>query len=448
VVVAALCAVPFSATAAAEPPEADRWQGTAEQKVWGLMQVWGAVKYNFAFFEKVPGLDWDAVVRTAVHRVLDAPDQEEYYRRLDELTAVLHDGHTLVVSEWIRGDSYDNPPLEFEVVEDRIVLARTGDTEEIRAQGIRPGMELVAVGEGVPVRRWLRDHALRYYPGSTPQNGDAFGMFLFLRGPKSTRVTLALRDERGPTREVTLTRDSRNRDGSIFRPRIRDFPPLVETRMVSDGVAYLRIATFDDERVPAEVDAALDRLDLARLRGLVLDLRYNIGGDDSFAYPVVARLVDRPVAGLAWRTPEYHPAYASWGKAERPLRGGPVRIEPDPRRRYGGPLVVLVGANTMSTAEDFLVPLDASGRALIVGEPTAGTTGNPVNVPLPGGAVLRVCSLWCTYPDGREFVGRGISPHVVVRPTVAGIRAHRDEALERALGILDDWPAHRPTPTE
>jgi len=35
--------------------------------------------------------------------------------------------------------------------------------------------------------------------------------------------------------------------------------------------------------------------------------------------------------------------------------------------------------------------------------------------------------LRCTYPDGREFVGRGVEPDIVVHPTVAGIRANRDE---------------------
>ena len=118
-------------------------------------------------------------------------------------------------------------------------------------------------------------------------------------------------------------------------------------------------------------------------------------------------------------------------------------IEPDARKRYTGPLVILTGPNTMSTSEDFLVPLDYSGRALIVGEPTAGTTGNPVNVRLPGGAILRVCSLWSTYPDGREFVGRGIEPHVVVHPTVAGIRANRDEVLQKAVEVLGNWGAYQ-----
>jgi len=424
-------------------PDDEKWQDTREQRIWGLMQVWATVKHNFAFFDRLPNLDWDAAVRAAVPRVLDAPDQEEYYRRLGELTALLHDGHTLVVSPSFREGAFDGPPLEFQVVEGRIMLARTGDSDEVRSQDIQPGMELVAVGDGVPARNWLEENALRFYPGSTPQGGDAFGMYLFLRGPKNTTVTLALEDATRARRTVTVTRSSRNRDGTEFRLRIRDVSRLIESTTIDGGIAYLRLSTFDDERVVGEVNDELDRLDLGELRGMILDLRYNMGGDDRWAYPIVSRLVDRPVLGSTWTTPEYHPAYTSWGEAETPLHGDAVRIDPAEGKRYGGPLVVLTGPNTMSTAEDFIVPLDFSGRALIVGEPTAGTTGNPVNVVLPGGAVLRVCSLWSTYPDGREFVGRGISPDVVVHPTVAGLRAGRDEVLEKAIEVLGDWNGYR-----
>jgi len=440
---AAALLVATAISAQTTTPDDAEWQGTAEQKIWGLMQVWGTVKYNFAFFDRLPGLDWDAAVRAAMPRVLDAPDQEEYYRRLGELTALLHDGHTLVVSPSFRDGAYDSPPLEFQVVEGRIVLARAGDTDEIRALDIRPGMELVAVGDGIPARQWLQENALRYYPGSTTQNGEALGMFLFLRGPKGSTVTLTLEDASGADRTVTVTRNSQNRDGTVFRMRIRNFSPLIESKMMDGGIAYLRLSTFDDEQVVEEVNHELDRLDLAALRGMILDLRYNMGGDDRYAYPIVSRLVDRPVLGSTWSTPEYHPAYASWGQAETPLQGDAVRIDPAAARRYSGPLVILTGPNTMSTAEDFIVPLDDSGRALIIGEPTAGTTGNPVNVVLPGGAILRVCSLWSTYPDGREFVGRGITPDVVVHPTVAGLRANRDEVLEKAIEVLGSWSAYR-----
>lgn len=41
-----------------------------------------------------------------------------------------------------------------------------------------------------------------------------------------------------------------------------------------------------------------------------------------------------------------------------------------------------------------------------------------------------------SHGDGREFVGRGIQPHVVVHPTVSDFRAGRDTVLEAALREL------------
>jgi hypothetical protein len=423
--------------------ESQDWNGTPEQKVWGLMQVWGAVKHNFAFFDHVPDLDWDATVQAAIPGVLAADSKDDYYKLLNEIVSQLHDGHTFVVAPALRDGTEDSPPVEFQVIEDRIILVRAGDTDEIRSQNVRPGLELVAVGENVPARQYLHENALRYYSGSTKQGGEAFGMFLFLRGPKDSAVKLTLKDVAGATGTVTLTRNSATRDGSTFQFRIRDFSRLVESRAMGGGIAYLRLATFDDEGVPAAFDTALDRLDPARLKGMILDLRYNMGGDDGIAWPVLSRLIDRPVMGFTWKTREYLPAFASWGKAEAWYQGDTVSVGPSTRSRYTGPLVVLTDPNTMSTSEDFLVPLDYAGRALLVGEATAGTTGNPINVRLPGGAILRVCSLRCTYPDGREFVGRGVEPDIVVHPTVAGIRANRDEVLEKAIEVLRDWDGHK-----
>jgi len=297
--------------------------------------------------------------------------------------------------------------------------------------------------DGVPAAQYLQEHALRYYPGSTPAGGRAFGVFLFLRGPLHETVRLTLGNAAGAPRVVTVTRGERQRDGSPFRFRIRDASPSLETRRLAGGIVYLKLATFVDEALPAAFDSTLDRLDPARVGGMILDVRYNMGGNDNNAYPLVARLVEQPVLGSTWRTREYRPAFASWGQPETFYQGDTARIEPSERPHYRGPLVVLIGPNTLSTAEDFLVPLDFAGRALFVGEPTAGSTGNPVNVRLPGGGLLRVCSKRDLYPDGHEFIGRGIQPDVAVQPTAEGIRAGRDEVLDRAIEVLRDWPRYQ-----
>jgi len=40
------------------------------------------------------------------------------------------------------------------------------------------------------------------------------------------------------------------------------------------------------------------------------------------------------------------------------------------------------------------------------------------------------------FPDGTDFVGRGVQPDKLVRPTVADFRSGRDTVLEAALREL------------
>ncbi|WP_315818881.1 S41 family peptidase [Paraflavitalea speifideaquila] len=83
------------------------------------------------------------------------------------------------------------------------------------------------------------------------------------------------------------------------------------------------------------------------------------------------------------------------------------------------PLVVLIGNNTASAAEDFLIALDdLKGRATVIGERTYGSTGQPLMFDLPGGGSARVCTKRDTYSDGREFVGYGVKPDIEVKRTV------------------------------
>ena len=115
-------------------------------------------------------------------------------------------------------------------------------------------------------------------------------------------------------------------------------------------------------------------------------------------------------------------------------------MPPSDSRRFDKPVVVLTTARTFSAAEDFVVLFDAMKRGKIVGEPTAGSTGQPLSFPLPGGGGGRVCTRRDTYPDGKEFIGVGVMPDVLVRPTLADVRAGRDTVLERALEVLRRAP--------
>jgi C-terminal processing protease CtpA/Prc len=111
-------------------------------------------------------------------------------------------------------------------------------------------------------------------------------------------------------------------------------------------------------------------------------------------------------------------------------------VNPDPAHLFSGPVIVLIGAETGSAAEDFAVAFDAIRRGTLLGEPTGGSTGQPLVFQLPGGGSARICTKDDTYPDGRAIEGVGVLPQVKVSPTVSDIRQGKDAALDRALEIL------------
>ena len=110
----------------------------------------------------------------------------------------------------------------------------------------------------------------------------------------------------------------------------------------------------------------------------------------------------------------------------------PLSITPQPPH-YAGKVVILVDESSQSQAEYTAMAFRASPRAVVVGSTTAGADGNVSPVPLPGGLSSMISGIGVFYPDKAPTQRIGIVPDVEVRPTIAGIRAGRDEVLEEAL---------------
>lgn len=421
----------------------DQWTGSVEQKLWGLMTIWAEAKFNFPYFDRIPDIDWDRKVQEYIPRVLSADSLAGYYEVLMEFAALLKDGHTSVVPPWMFvKPGYDHPPLELQVVEDKFIVARTGDTEEIREQRIFSGLEVLEIGEHVPVRTYLQENVQRFKSYGTSQADEAIGLTGIFSGPKNSQVPLKVKDPDGTVRDVSLTRNSKDKDGIAFQWRwVRWFmiDPLIETRMIQPEICYIRISNFSSAKVVEEFQKVFDCLDLSGIQGLILDVRYNPGGNSAHAYSIVSFLTDQQLKASKWKSLSYVPAYRSWGRPTGWIEGGPSLIEPREGKRYAGPLVVLTGPGTFSAAEDFLVPLQYSRRAVLVGEKTGGSTGNPISVPLPGRGMFRVVSKRDMFPDGREFVGIGISPGVEVHPTQQDLLQGKDPVLQKGVEVIRNW---------
>ena len=251
----------------------------------------------------------------------------------------------------------------------------------------------------------------------------------FLSGPLSESPLVGCMDAAGKTFSLRVPRVA----GAARDEAMPSEPPFT-LRMLPGQVAHVSLNGFDS-MVTADQFLA-DFPQIAKAKALVLDLRANGGGNSNVGFRILATLADRPFVTSAWSTRDYKPVFRALGRPNRFFHRGPERIPVDAARHFAGPVIVLTGPATYSAAEDFAVAFDVMQRGVIFGEATGGSTGQPLTFKLPGGGWAGVCSKRDTYPDGRAFVGVGVQPGRLVRPTLADFRMGRDTVLEAALAEL------------
>jgi carboxyl-terminal processing protease len=436
---------------------------SVDERISGFVQLWSASKTNFVFEEKRPGLDWNVLLTEYLPLVRAEQSDRDYYRVLTRFIARLHDAHTLVAMPGFDFavpivPSYA-PPLVVQQVEGKAVVVDLVESDEVRRAGVTRGMEITHV-DGRSVSAALQDLD-PYLCVSTPQARDAWVYPVLLDGPAGSRVALGVRDPHGEARTFTLLREPVTPPFAALLPKPalaslveeqrgpqgEPYPwqsrPKREPRDLPGDILYVPVDSFFSnlsKPVVAQYDELADRV--ARAKALILDLRENGGGNSENADAIVSRLTDKPLLGSRWKTRRHLGAWAAWGQKDDWFDGGVKTIQPvEGQRPFLGPVVVLVGPRTLSAAEDFLIPLHASHRATLVGQRTAGSTGQPLIIMLPGGGGAAICTKWDSYPDGREFVGVGIDPDVEVYPTQAEVAAGlwsggKDPVLERGVAVL------------
>jgi C-terminal processing protease CtpA/Prc len=108
------------------------------------------------------------------------------------------------------------------------------------------------------------------------------------------------------------------------------------------------------------------------------------------------------------------------------------KLSPE-KPHYPGKVIILVDESSVSQAEYTSMALRTAPAAKVVGSTTAGADGNVSQIPLPGGLSSMISGIGVFYPDKKPTQRIGILADVEVKPTIAGIRAGRDEVLEEAV---------------
>jgi C-terminal processing protease CtpA/Prc len=341
--------------------------------------------------------------------------------------AHLNDGHSGVFWPAEFDEALGYPAIEIRKVEGRAVVFRLlRPDDELAKNGIRPGVTILTIDGGSVEERLNYWRALK--TASTPQATDRLAYFRLLTGPRNSTVDVVVQDPNGTPRPVRLTRSER-----YFNDTNLDPPQRQVMRTLGPGIGY-----FQANQMHQSVADAFSNFieNTTPLTGLILDLRYNGGGSDAAGFDIVSRLIDRPLDGPVYEVTSYQADRRAVREPPEVIRTQP-KISPARGKRFTGPLVVLIGEQTHSAAESgFLSAIRARKESLLVGEPTAGSTGQPLVFPLAGGGIGAVCSRRSLASDGRPFVGIGFTPDIRIDLTSADLASGSDGALEKALAAL------------
>lgn len=226
-------------------------------------------------------------------------------------------------------------------------------------------------------------------------------------------AVMLMRGEVGSEVRLTIRRDGHS-EPLVFEVMRRQIQvPTVEGELLEGNIGYVVISQFA-ENTGNELVYVLNRFE-RELRGLVLDLRDNPGGDLIAAVDVADLFIgEGPIVQVNYRSHQDETYTAD-------------------KRQLGIPLVILVNQNSASASEIVAGAVKDAGVGILVGAKTYGK-GVVQNVfPLNNGAGLKLTTARYLTPSGHDLHQKGIEPHIVVEDPGD---FETDPQLDKALELL------------
>jgi carboxyl-terminal processing protease len=260
--------------------------------------------------------------------------------------------------------------------------------------GLRTGDRVVEI-DSMKTRGWMTDEALKA-----------------LRGPPGSEVTVVI-ERPGDPRRMTFTMTR----GGVHRRAVG------RTALLSGGVGYVDVNIFNDSTA-MELRAAIDSLQSAGMRALVMDLRGNPGGVLGQGVGVADMFLDSTQVIVSMR-----------GRAP----GATEQVRDAARQSWPKlPLVVLVDGGSASASEIVAGALQDHDRALVMGRTTFGKgSAQGVFATVSGGGVRITTARWFT-PSGRSIDRPRAVPGVEEDAPVDSFRTDRGRRVAGGGGIQPD----------
>jgi carboxyl-terminal processing protease len=406
----------------------------AETRAWVTAKLYASIQAYFAHTEGAPAFQLDRDFRVYLKAAMEAPDRYAFDMATVAFVSKLRNGHTGFSDAWL----YRNygQSLGFTL----LPMAEGWVVTSSRLPAIDPGDVVVSVS-GKPIEQFYAEHEPLLTGSSDTSRRRTFSGHTWV-WPLQFDLDLA------GGKHVAINRKTQKLE------RVRTFPYPQGPVQTPDGVGFIRIQSFDD---PKFENAALRQVkELRNAKAIIIDVRGNGGG--STPGHLIEALLDRQWQDFRFTTPlrishagaqnqvrvlvpnqeadqylkGYLDAYEEF-KDTQLVTPGP--LHPPAPDAYKGKVILLVDGFCGSACEDFVEPFKTSGRGVVLGQATIGSSGQPYLFEFGNGMSFRVSSKRYYLPDGSPFEGVGLKPDVEVVPSLEDSKAGRDPVLAKALQL-------------
>jgi carboxyl-terminal processing protease len=163
--------------------------------------------------------------------------------------------------------------------------------------------------------------------------------------------------------------------------------------------------------------------------GLIIDVRWNPGGNSSNANLVASRFADKKRLYSKYYTKNGigKDDFSDWIN---------LYVEPKGPAQFTKPVIVLTSRQTSSSAEDFVMAMKVLPQVTVIGDTTGGGVGNPIYRELPNGWAYRLSTKIAATADNYIVEGRGLPPDITVLTTQTDSIQGNDRILEKGIELI------------
>lgn len=261
-----------------------------------------------------------------------------------------------------------------------------------------------------------------------------------LRGVSINDAVKRMKGEPGTDVTLTILRKGESKE-LVFKIRRAIIEiQSVRARAIEPGIAYIRLAQFEDATAEKMVRAINDayKQNNGTLKGIVLDLRNDPGGLLNAAVAVSAAFLPKDALVVYTDGRVEDSKMRLTARKENYLRNSSKEdyIAKLPPSIKDLPMVVLVNIGSASASEIVAGALQDHKRAVIMGSQTFGKGSVQTILPLNNNSAMKLTTARYFTPNGRSIQAKGITPDQTVTDGTQRMEM-READLERHL-IGDD----------